>query len=210
VKEIFVAPGLRPFKGCLVVAGYQIAMSDKLIFVATFVSAIGCGLMGGVFFAFSVFVMKALTRLPPQAGIAAMQAINVTVLNPLFFIAFLGTAAGCFVLAAYSSTGVAWARQHLPVRRRRTLPGRHSSGHSLTRPERSISPGRSRSAAAAKLLVNDLLQKKPRPAFSTTGPGHTLLCNSSFAPDVQFHGNGNNVDRDQCNARDARGISSLA
>jgi hypothetical protein len=34
-------------------------------------------LIAGVFFAFSTFVMKALVRLPPAQGIAAMQAINV-------------------------------------------------------------------------------------------------------------------------------------
>jgi uncharacterized membrane protein len=43
---------------------------------------IGAGIIGGVFFAFSVFVMKALAALPPHQGIGAMQRINVTVLNP--------------------------------------------------------------------------------------------------------------------------------
>jgi uncharacterized membrane protein len=33
--------------------------------------------VGGIFFAFSAFVMKALDRLPPAQGIAAMQSINV-------------------------------------------------------------------------------------------------------------------------------------
>ena len=39
-------------------------------------SALGCGLIAGVFFAFSAFVMKALALLPPAQGIAAMQSIN--------------------------------------------------------------------------------------------------------------------------------------
>jgi hypothetical protein len=42
----------------------------------TLVSALGCGLMAGDFFAFSTFLMKALARLPTAQGIAAMQSIN--------------------------------------------------------------------------------------------------------------------------------------
>lgn len=60
--------------------------------VVALVSAIGAGLIGGVFFAFSAFVMQALAQLPPGQGVAAMQRINVVVLNPLFLGVFLGTA----------------------------------------------------------------------------------------------------------------------
>ncbi|MDH3676385.1 MAG: DUF1772 domain-containing protein, partial [Anaerolineae bacterium] len=38
-------------------------------------------------------------RLQPPQGIAAMQSINVTILNPLFFVVFLGTTATCILLA---------------------------------------------------------------------------------------------------------------
>ena len=55
--------------------------------------ALACGLIAGFFFAFSVGVMKALGKLPPAQGIAAMQSINVVVINPVFLGAFLGTAA---------------------------------------------------------------------------------------------------------------------
>jgi uncharacterized membrane protein len=75
---------------------------DGLVFVLAFVSALGCGLIAGIFFAFSNFVMKSLTRLPPANGIAAMQAINVDVLNGWFFAAFFGTALCCLVLAVSS------------------------------------------------------------------------------------------------------------
>ncbi len=77
-------------------------MIDDLIRVLTLVSALGCGLMAGFFFAFSACVMKALARLPASAGIAAMQSINVAVINPLFMIAFLGTAAACVTLGVSS------------------------------------------------------------------------------------------------------------
>jgi uncharacterized membrane protein len=63
---------------------------------------IGAATVGGVFFAFSTFVMKALAQLPASQGTAAMQRINVVVLNPLFLGVFAGTAllaAGCVVAA---------------------------------------------------------------------------------------------------------------
>ena len=74
-------------------------MIGGLLVVLTFLSALGSGLIAGVFFAFSAFVMTALGRLPPDQGMAAMQSINVAVLNPWFFAAFFGTAALCAVLA---------------------------------------------------------------------------------------------------------------
>jgi uncharacterized membrane protein len=58
----------------------------------TLILCIGAGTVGGVFFAFSTFVMQALAQLPASQGIAAMQRINVTVLNPLFLGVFMGTA----------------------------------------------------------------------------------------------------------------------
>ena len=75
---------------------------NNWIFAVALLSALGCGLMAGVFFAFSAFVMTALARLPSSQGIAAMQSINVAVINPCFMAAFLGTAAACAVLAVFS------------------------------------------------------------------------------------------------------------
>ena len=66
---------------------------------------IGAGTVGGVFFAFSTFVMKALAQLPVGQGVAAMQRINVVVINPLFLGVFLGTAflaAACVVMSVLS------------------------------------------------------------------------------------------------------------
>src|SRR6478672_2769045 len=70
-------------------------MINNLSFILNLASALGCGLIAGVFFAFSVFIMKALARLRPAQGIAAMQSINVVVLNPWFLGVFVGTAAAC-------------------------------------------------------------------------------------------------------------------
>ena len=55
-------------------------------------AALGSGLIAGVFLAFSSFVMQALARRPAAEGIAVMQAINVTVINPVFLGIFLGSA----------------------------------------------------------------------------------------------------------------------
>ncbi|BAC89135.1 DUF1772 domain-containing protein [Gloeobacter violaceus] len=81
------------------------ATSDHLLFALKLFSALGCGLIAGVFFAFSAFVMDALARLRPAQGIAAMQSINITVINPLFITAFFGTAAACMLLAVFSLSG---------------------------------------------------------------------------------------------------------
>ena len=70
--------------------------------VLTLAGAVGCGLIAGVFFAFSTFVMKALSRIPPAHGIAAMQSINVVVINPWFMTAFPGTSVVCAVLSVAS------------------------------------------------------------------------------------------------------------
>jgi uncharacterized membrane protein len=62
------------------------------VYFLTLLAALGSGIVAGIFFAFSTFIMQALGRIAPPAGIAAMQAINITVINPLFFAAFFGTA----------------------------------------------------------------------------------------------------------------------
>jgi uncharacterized membrane protein len=61
----------------------------------TLSGTIGAGLVAGFFFAFSICVMGALGKIPPSQGIAAMQSINVVVINPWFFAAFFGTALIC-------------------------------------------------------------------------------------------------------------------
>ncbi|MBA2409737.1 MAG: DUF1772 domain-containing protein [Gammaproteobacteria bacterium] len=73
-----------------------------MLFALNLVATLGCGLMAGLFLAFSTAVMKALAHLPAPAGIAAMQSINVTILNPAFLATFLGTAVVCFVLMIVS------------------------------------------------------------------------------------------------------------
>lgn len=63
----------------------------------TLACAIGSGVIAGVFFAFSVSVMKALGAIRPACGIAAMQSINIVIINPWFMSVFLGTAVTCAI-----------------------------------------------------------------------------------------------------------------
>jgi len=70
--------------------------------VVAFGCVLGSGLMAGLFFAFSSFVMRALAGLPPAQGVAAMQSLNATILTPLFALVFLGTAVASAVLAAHA------------------------------------------------------------------------------------------------------------
>ncbi|MBL3529338.1 MAG: DUF1772 domain-containing protein [gamma proteobacterium endosymbiont of Lamellibrachia anaximandri] len=67
--------------------------------IAIVIALLGSALIGGIFFAFSSFVMKALARVPSAEGIAAIQSINLVVLNPSFFGVFMGTAAISLLVA---------------------------------------------------------------------------------------------------------------
>ncbi|MBJ7455930.1 MAG: DUF1772 domain-containing protein [Thermoleophilia bacterium] len=59
--------------------------------------------MGGVFLAFSSFVMPALGDLPPAQGLAAMQSINRAAVTPVFMTELFGTALGCAVLCVVAA-----------------------------------------------------------------------------------------------------------
>ncbi len=58
----------------------------------TVTTAVGAGVVAGVFFTFSTFVMKALGQLPSRQGLAAMQAVNLAAPSVLFMTLLFGTA----------------------------------------------------------------------------------------------------------------------
>lgn len=62
-------------------------------------SAIGCGLLAGLYFAFSTFIMGALGRIEPSAGIAAMNSINAMILRSSFMPLFMGSSLAALILA---------------------------------------------------------------------------------------------------------------
>ncbi len=85
---------------------------EGFLFALTLLGALGCGLVAGVFFAFSAFVMKALGRLPAEQGVSAMQAINVAAVTPAFMAALFGTAVACGALAVWAL--FAWDERFAP------------------------------------------------------------------------------------------------
>jgi uncharacterized membrane protein len=83
------------------------------LFILTLLAALGSGIMAGLFFAFSTFIMQAFGKRPAPVGIAAMQSINETILNPIFFSVFFGSALLSLVLAilaviGWSDAGSGW------------------------------------------------------------------------------------------------------
>lgn len=77
---------------------------DVVVGPLTIAVSVGCGLVAGVFFAFSVAVMPALRRLPAASGTAVMQAVNTVIVGPLFLVLFVGTAIGCVALVLLAPT----------------------------------------------------------------------------------------------------------
>ena len=75
--------------------------AQDTVLVAT---AVGAGAAGGVFFAFSSFVMRALGKLPSNDGLRAMQAINVAAPAPAFMALLFGTALGAVVVGTSALT----------------------------------------------------------------------------------------------------------
>ena len=58
---------------------------------AIWIAAIGTGIMAGIYFAFSSFVMKSLAVIETEKGIIAMQSINKVILSSSFMPLFIGT-----------------------------------------------------------------------------------------------------------------------
>jgi uncharacterized membrane protein len=77
-------------------------MGDSLFFSLRLVAVIGCTMMAGLYFAFSNTIMPSLEKLEPSQGILAMQTINRIILNPLFLLLFVGSAAACVMLVVFS------------------------------------------------------------------------------------------------------------
>jgi len=82
------------------------------IFMLVVAALLGSALVGGIFFAFSTFVMKALARLATSEGIRVMQSINVVVINPMFMGAFIGTAIFSAAIAIIALGGWAGPSPH--------------------------------------------------------------------------------------------------
>ena len=61
------------------------------MFYIIVLAILGAGVVTGLLFAFSNFVMSALAQLSDEHGMLAMQKINEKIINPIFLLFFLGT-----------------------------------------------------------------------------------------------------------------------
>lgn len=74
-------------------------MLHNAIMATVVLAILGCGLAGGVFFAFSTLVMRGLRDLPQAEGVRAMNAINAWVARPAFKWLLFGTGLICGLVA---------------------------------------------------------------------------------------------------------------
>lgn len=79
------------------------------------VTTVGVGLVAGVFFAFSAFVVTGLDRATEHQAAAAMRGINETAVTPVFMLALMGTAVLCIALAVVAVTQFDHTRAQLAV-----------------------------------------------------------------------------------------------
>lgn len=78
--------------------------------IAGLVSALLLGLSAGLFFAFSVSVMPGLRAVSDSAFVSAMNSINRAILNPVFFLVFVGSllAPGVTAVLAFLEGDAGW------------------------------------------------------------------------------------------------------
>lgn len=86
---------------------------EPVTYVFILLAALGAGAVGGVFLAFSDFVMKALGRIAPEAGVPAMQEINVVVLRSWFLRVFFATALLSVALVVLAIARWRWPDSYL-------------------------------------------------------------------------------------------------
>jgi uncharacterized membrane protein len=78
-------------------------MTFDLVLMVCTAAVVGCGLIAGVFLAFSDFVMKSLRAASPASGIEAMQLINRKVYGSVFLILLIAMLVISVALAIYAS-----------------------------------------------------------------------------------------------------------
>ena len=77
-------------------------MFGSLIALPLIIASLGAGLMAGVYFAFSTFIMRSLNQLGAVQAANAMNAINEVILRSWFMTLFFGTTLLYAVLAGFA------------------------------------------------------------------------------------------------------------
>jgi uncharacterized membrane protein len=70
-----------------------------IIAILLWFTTAACGIMAGLYFAFSTFVMQAMASIDRAAAVAAMNATNRVIVRSLFMPLFLGSSLSSLVLA---------------------------------------------------------------------------------------------------------------
>lgn len=71
---------------------------QQTIDILLWLCALSAGLMAGLYFAFSAFIMRALREIEPAVGVAAMNAINRVILRSAFMPLFLASSVASLAL----------------------------------------------------------------------------------------------------------------
>jgi len=84
-------------------------MSSSIVTALLWTAALSSGLIAGVYFAFSGFIMQAFGSINTTQSIAAMNAINETILRSLFMPLFFGSSiiSLCLIIVAFAHWGEA-------------------------------------------------------------------------------------------------------
>ena len=69
-------------------------------------SVLAYAAIGGVFLAFSDFLMRSFNLVRGQGGIEAMQVLNVEIMRSVFMVLFMGLALGSLVMMVYAAIAV--------------------------------------------------------------------------------------------------------
>ncbi len=88
-------------------------MLDATLTLLLTIAALGAGLMAGVYFAFSGFIMKSFDRLGAEQATDAMNAINEVILRSWFMPLFFGSTLLFLLLAAVALLD--WSRADAPL-----------------------------------------------------------------------------------------------
>ena len=77
-------------------------MSSSILTILLWAAALSSGLIAGVYFAFSTFIMPAFAKIETTQSIAAMNSINKIILHSLFMPLFFGSSIISVVLIIFS------------------------------------------------------------------------------------------------------------
>lgn len=77
-------------------------MSSSIITVLLWAAALSSGLIAGVYFSFSTFIMQAFIKIETTQSIAAMNSINKIILHSLFMPLFFGSSIISVALIIFS------------------------------------------------------------------------------------------------------------